>query len=80
MNRNTATDAVRHATRFGRLSGVAAEILRPTFSPLERTQRTVLAALSGGAKHVYGGTVPPKTKARRRAANKAARVARRASR
>lgn len=30
--------------------------------------------------HIYGGTVPTKTKIKRRAANKAARIARRATR
>jgi hypothetical protein len=60
---------------------VTSSLLRPALSPLERTQHTILAALQGkpdGA--IYGGTVPPKEKARRRAANKAARIARRAGR
>lgn len=40
----------------------------------------ILAALTNRARHVYGGTVPPQTVARRRAANKAARLSRRVNR
>lgn len=42
-------------------------------------QLAVLHALQG-RRHVYAGTVPAATKARRRAANKAARRARQANR
>lgn len=55
-----------------------ADILNPPLSGLEKTQRVILAALQG--KPLYAGTVPAHVKARRRAANKAARVARRANR
>lgn len=40
----------------------------------------LLYALQVTGKHVYGGTVPPKVVARRRAANKVARVSRRHNR
>lgn len=43
-------------------------------------QRTILFGLVRTAKHVYAGTVPAAEKARRRAASKAARIARRANR
>jgi len=43
-------------------------------------QRRILAGLNMTGKHVYAGTVDPAEKARRRAANKAARKARRAGR
>jgi hypothetical protein len=42
-------------------------------------QRALLGALQHG-KHVYAGTVPAHVKARRRAANKVARVSRRTNR
>ena len=45
-----------------------------------RYQRRVLAGLNALGKHVYAGTVPAPEKARRRAANKAARKARKANR
>lgn len=58
-----------------------AAILRPTLTPLERSQHGVLAAPSSKPEaEVYAGTVSPKTVARRRAANKAARRARRHNR
>lgn len=41
-------------------------------------QQTILRSLQG--KHIYAGTVPPKVVARRRAANKVARVSRRHNR
>lgn len=53
-------------------------ILNPTRTPLERFQLAILAALQ--SKPMYLGTVPPKDIARNRAANKAARIARRANR
>jgi len=43
-------------------------------------QRAVLFGLQRTGRHVYAGTVPATEKARRRAANKAARVARRQNR
>jgi len=43
-------------------------------------QRSILFGLARTGKHVYAGTVPTAEKARRRAASKAARVARRANR
>lgn len=60
------------------LSPMVEAILRPTLTPLERTQHGILAALQ--AKPVYGGTDNRKPIERRRAANKAARKARRANR
>ncbi len=51
----------------------------PTAGPAP-FQLAVLHALQGGRRHVYAGTVPASTKARRRAANKAARRARRVTR
>jgi len=52
-------------------------------SPSEssRYQKVILAALQGRKPgEIYQGTVPAKVKAVRRAANKAARIARRAGR
>lgn len=43
-------------------------------------QRVILFGLNQTGKHIYEGTVDPVVKARRRAANKRARVARRAGR
>lgn len=43
-------------------------------------QRRILAALNLTGKHIYAGTVPAAEKARRRAADKAARKARKAAR
>ena len=43
-------------------------------------QRTILYALNGSGKHIYGGTVSPKVIARRRAANKVASASRRKNR
>lgn len=43
-------------------------------------QRRILAGLNTTRKHIYAGTVPASEKARRRAANKAARKARRTNR
>lgn len=43
-------------------------------------QRRILAGLNISGKHIYAGTVPAAEKARRRAANKAARKARKATR
>lgn len=40
----------------------------------------MLSAMGATGKHVYGGSVPDHVKARRRAANKRARIARRAGR
>lgn len=42
--------------------------------------RTILFGLVRTGKHVYSGTVDPAVKARRRKADKAARVARRTAR
>lgn len=50
-----------------------AGIPNPTGAPM-------LMALNSTGKHVYGGTVTAAVKAKRRAANKAARRARRAAR
>ena len=48
---------------------------------LENTfQRCILFGLQRTGRHVYAGTVPASLKAHRRAASKAARVARRANR
>lgn len=55
-----------------------AAILRPSRTPLERSKDGMLAALQ--SKPLYQGTVPATVKARSRAANKAARVARRSNR
>ena len=44
-----------------------------------RFQQAILGGLQQG-KHVYGGTVPPATIAKRRAANKIARRSRRQNR
>ena len=43
-------------------------------------QRTILLALNNSGRHIYGGTVPAATVAKRRARNKAARLSRRANR
>lgn len=43
-------------------------------------QRAILSALQRPGMHVYSGTVSPATKARRRAANRVARVSRRKNR
>lgn len=43
-------------------------------------QRVILFALNRTGRHVYAGTVSDAEKARRRKANKAARIARRAGR
>jgi hypothetical protein len=43
-------------------------------------QSRILLALNQTGKHIYGGTVTAKEKARRRAANKVARMSRRANR
>lgn len=43
-------------------------------------QRALLLALNLTGRHIYGGTVPEHVKARRRKANKAARVSRRVNR
>lgn len=45
-----------------------------------RASTQMLAAIAATGRHLYQGTVDPATKARRRAKNKAARRARRASR
>lgn len=45
-----------------------------------RYQRRILVALAYAGKHVYGGTVTPEEKARRRAKGKAQRLARMAAR
>ncbi|WP_036959226.1 hypothetical protein [Promicromonospora kroppenstedtii] len=55
-----------------------ANVLFPPLSPLKRTQLAILLALRD--RPMYEGTVPAHVKARRRAANKAARVARRGNR
>ena len=44
------------------------------------TQLAILGAMQGPSKHVYAGTVPAAVKAKRRAANKAARASRKANR
>lgn len=44
------------------------------------TDTQMLLALAATRKHVYEGTVPPAVIARRRAANKRARITRRAAR
>lgn len=56
--------------------------MKHQFSPTihQRNATGMLVALSETGKHVYLGTVPAAVKARRRAKNKAARRARRASR
>ncbi len=43
-------------------------------------QRDILIALNRRDRHIYGGTVPYATIAKRRAKNKAAKIARRAGR
>lgn len=43
-------------------------------------QQALLISLNRGAKHIYGGTVPAAVVAKRRAKDKAARVARRVQR
>lgn len=43
-------------------------------------RNSALMALNRTASHIYGGTVPPKVVASRRAANKVARASRRANR
>jgi len=45
-----------------------------------RPSTQMLMAISATGKHLYQGTVPAHIKARRRAANKAARIARKANR
>ena len=63
------------------MNPMVAAILRPTLTPLERTQHTILAALSGRpAGAFYEGTASPKKVAANRRQNKAARKARRANR
>lgn len=63
------------------MSPMVAAIMRPTLSPIERTQHTILATLSSKPDgEVYGGTASPKKVARTRRQNKAARKARRANR
>jgi hypothetical protein len=47
---------------------------------LALTKRSTSSPERYGVQHVYNGTVPAKVKARRRAANKRARIARRANR
>lgn len=55
--------------------------LRTTAQTVEEQNRTgMLMALGDTGRHVYEGTVPAATVARRRARNKAARKARRAAR
>lgn len=49
-------------------------------SPAQRNSTGMLLALGDTGKHVYQGTVPAHVKAKRRAQNKSARVARRAGR
>lgn len=46
----------------------------------QSTGTKMLLALARTGKHVYAGTVPPHVIAKRRAANKRARIARRAAR
>lgn len=48
--------------------------------PENTFQRCILFALQRTGRHVYAGTVPAPVKTRRRAASKAARIARRANR
>lgn len=43
-------------------------------------QQALLVSLNRGAKHIYGGTVPPGEVAKRRRRDKAARIARRVQR
>lgn len=43
-------------------------------------QRKILAGLNNLNKHVYAGTVPDKTKAKRRAKNKVAKASRKKNR
>jgi hypothetical protein len=45
-----------------------------------RFQRTILFGLNRMGKHIYAGTVPASTIAKRRAANKVARASRRTNR
>ena len=49
-------------------------------SPEQKRRTAFLLALTAIGKHVYEGTVPAAVVARRRAKNKAARIARRAAR
>lgn len=49
-------------------------------TPHQRDLTRMLVALAHTGKHVYLGTVPAAVKAKRRAANRRARVARRAAR
>lgn len=66
-----------------RLASVQAQRLaaqRPLQSPSAPAGFWALQALQAPGLHVYGGTVPPQTVARRRAANRAARAARRVHR
>lgn len=50
------------------------------FKGVHSTSTKMLLAMSATGKHVYGGTVAPGVKAQRRAANRRARAARKASR
>ena len=46
----------------------------------QKLQRAILIQLNQTGKHIYGGTVPAKVVAQRRAANKRAKASRRANR
>ena len=49
-------------------------------TPTQKLQRAILIQLNQTGKHIYGGTVPAKVVAQRRAANKRAKASRRANR
>lgn len=52
------------------------DLKKITDTKLETPSGKMLVAIQSTMSHVYGGTVPPETVARRRKANKAARKAR----
>lgn len=54
--------------------------LMDELTPTQKLQRAILIQLNQTGKHIYGGTVPAKVVAQRRAANKRAKASRRANR
>ena len=54
--------------------------LMDEMTPTQKLQRAILIQLNQTGKHIYGGTVPAKVVAQRRAANKRAKASRRANR
>lgn len=71
------------ATPYVRLPGVdqeQADALRGALDETKRRRALGLLSLVRTGRHIYRGTVPATTIARRRAANKRARIARRATR